>query len=158
MHWSDCANVQAYLRHCCSHTTKSGFPWSMTERVTNDLMRLTGACAIRAFTGRICHNYPKLTSCADPEWGQGVRAHPSLKNHTNIGFLSKTGLDPLKITKLPSQHSMLDHLRHASETPSNGVSLAGRWLPVYSRIWILLSPHQLKNIKQNVVNAGPPLT
>ena len=27
----------------------------------------------------------------------------------NIGFLKNTGLDPLKITKLPSQHSMLGH-------------------------------------------------
>ena len=40
-----------------------------------------------------------------------------LKNHKNIGFLSNTGRDPLKITKLPSQHSMLGHHRHASETP-----------------------------------------
>ena len=47
--------------------------------------------------------------------GQRVRTH--LKNHTNIGFPSNTGTDPLKITKLPSQHSMLGHHRHASETP-----------------------------------------
>ena len=39
-----------------------------------------------------------------------------LKNHKNIGFLSNTGPDPLKITKLPSQHSMLGHHQHASET------------------------------------------
>ena len=44
--------------------------------------------------------------------GQGVRITPE-----NIGFLSNTGPDPLKITKLPSQHSMLGHHRHASETP-----------------------------------------
>ena len=41
-------------------------------------------------------------SCADPEGGGGVT-------------LSNTGLDPQKITKLPSQHSMLGHHRHASE-------------------------------------------
>ena len=35
---------------------------------------------------------------------------PPLKNHKNIGFLSNTGPDPLKITKLPSQHSMLGNL------------------------------------------------
>ena len=29
-----------------------------------------------------------------------------LKNHKNIGFSSNTGPDPLKIAKLPSQHSM----------------------------------------------------
>ena len=40
-----------------------------------------------------------------------------LKNHKNIGFPSSTGPDPLKITKLPSQYSMLGHHRHASETP-----------------------------------------
>ena len=59
--------------------------------------------------------------------GQGVQT-PTLKNHKNIGFLSNTGLDPLKITKLPSKHSMLRYHRHASETPFNydGVSLAGQ--------------------------------
>ena len=40
--------------------------------------------------------------------GRGSGA-PTLENHKNIGFLSKTGLDPLKITKLPSQHSMQGH-------------------------------------------------
>ena len=50
---------------------------------------------------------PLSQTCADPEGGQGVRT--PLKNHKNIGFLSNTGLDPLKITKLPSQHSMLGH-------------------------------------------------
>ena len=40
-----------------------------------------------------------------------------LENHKNLGFLSNTDLAPLKITKLPSQHSRLGHHRHASETP-----------------------------------------
>ena len=56
--------------------------------------------------------------------GTGGLDPPPLKNHKYIGFLSNTGPDPLKITKLPSQHSMLGHHRHASETPFNGVSLA----------------------------------
>ena len=47
--------------------------------------------------------------------GQGIWA-PHLKNHKNIEFLSNIGLYPLKITKLPSQHSMLGQHRHASET------------------------------------------
>ena len=29
-----------------------------------------------------------------------------LENHKNKGFLSNAGPDPLKVTKLPSQHSM----------------------------------------------------
>ena len=62
-------------------------------------------------------------ACADPEGGQGVQI--PLENDKNIGFLSNTGPDPLKITKLPIQLSMLGHQRPTSETP-NGVSLAGR--------------------------------
>ena len=61
-------------------------------------------------------------TCADPEGGQGVRT--PLKNHKNIGFSSNTGPDLLKNRR--SQLSMLGHQRHASETPFNGVSLAGR--------------------------------
>ena len=34
-----------------------------------------------------------------------------LKNHKNIGFPSNIDPDPLKITKLPSQHSMVGHYR-----------------------------------------------
>ena len=86
-------------------------------------------------------------SCADPEGGQGDRT--PLENHTNIGFLSNTGLDPLKITKLPSQHSMVGHYRHAS------VLLAGRCWPTFSGISILSPSHQLKI---EVFSVGPPLT
>ena len=49
--------------------------------------------------------------------GGGSGSGPHLKNHKNIGFLSNTGPGPLKITKLPGQHSMLGHHRHASDTP-----------------------------------------
>ena len=57
-----------------------------------------------------------LRSCAYPERGGGGRGSGpppthththTLKNHKNIGFLSNTSPDPLKITKLPSQQ-MLD--------------------------------------------------
>ena len=47
--------------------------------------------------------------------GQGVLT--PLENYKNIGFLSNTGPDPLKITKLPIQHSMLGHHRPTSEMP-----------------------------------------
>ena len=50
--------------------------------------------------------------------GGGDRAsgpHP-LENYKNMGFLSNTGPDSLKITKLPSQNSMSGHNRPASET------------------------------------------
>ena len=57
-------------------------------------------------------------SCADPEGGmQGVRTTPAKSQKYILGFLSNAGLDHLKITKMLSQHSMLGHHRHASETP-----------------------------------------
>ena len=57
------------------------------------------------------------SSWADPEGGrQGVRP-PPLKNHKNIGFPTNNDPDPLKSTKLPSQHSMVGHYQHASKTP-----------------------------------------
>ena len=40
-----------------------------------------------------------------------------LENYKNIGFLSSTGPDPLKITKLPIQYSILGYYRPVSETP-----------------------------------------
>ena len=68
-------------------------------------------------------------TCADPEGGGtgGPDPPPPLKNHKNIGSLSNTGPDPLKITNLPSQHSMLGHHRHASKTPLKW-RFVGRWL------------------------------
>ena len=54
-------------------------------------------------------------SWGDPEGGQGVQT--PLKNHKNIGFPSNNDPDPLNITKLPSQHSMVGHYRRARETP-----------------------------------------
>ena len=52
-----------------------------------------------------------ITAWVDPEGDRGQGSGPPLKNHKNIGFLSNTCPDPLKITKLPSHH------RHASEMP-----------------------------------------
>ena len=49
------------------------------------------------------HLYSKDTSCADPEGMGRGSGPPSLKNHTNIGFLSNTGLDPLKNHKVTKQ-------------------------------------------------------
>ena len=75
-----------------------------------------------------------------------------LKNHKNIGFLSNTGPDPLKITKLHSQYSMLGHHRPANETPFKW-RFAGGPVMVLSK-WYLDS---LVNLKNNV-KAEPPQT
>ena len=60
-----------------------------------------------------------------------------LKNHKFIGFPSNTGQDPLKITKLPSQHSMVGHYWPASETPFQLRLLASRKI---ARFWWSLEP------------------
>ena len=52
-----------------------------------------------------------------------VRSHARIQRR---GFLINTGTDPLKFSKLPSQHSTLGHHQHASKTLFKGVSLAGR--------------------------------
>ena len=63
---------------------------------------------------------------------------PPLKNHLNIGFLNNyTCPNPLKITKLQSQHSMLGHHRHASETPLKWRFAGGTMMARCSGIWIL---------------------
>ena len=38
--------------------------------------------------------------------GGGGSGPPTMKNHKNIEFLSNTGPDALKTTKLPGQHSL----------------------------------------------------
>ena len=59
-----------------------------------------------------------VNACADPEGEGGTGdTDPPGKLKKNIGFFSNTCPDPLKITKLPSQHSMLGNHRPARETP-----------------------------------------
>ena len=73
-----------------------------------------------------------------------------LKIHKNIGFPSNIDLDPLKITKPPSQHSMVGHYWHASETPFQWPFAGGP-----SGISILSPSHQLKkNIPMSVFSEG----
>ena len=71
---------------------------------------------------------------------------PHPENHNIIGFSSDIGP-----AQLPSQHSMLGYHRYASETPFNGVSLAGWWWPAYSDTWIL-PPHQLKRKRKKTLS------
>ena len=68
---------------------------------------------------------------------------PPLKNHKNIGFLRNTGPDPLKITKLLSQHSMLARQRNAIDDPI---------LVVFGSSLSLIKK------QTNVLRVGPTLT
>ena len=75
---------------------------------------------------------------------RGSGPPPPLKNHKNKGFLSNTGPDPLKIEKLPSQHSMLGHHRPApiSETPFKWRFAGGRMVARFKCYWDSLSTHK----------------
>ena len=72
--------------------------------------------------------------------GTGVRV--PLKNHKLIGFPSNTGPDPLKTSKLPSQHSTVGHWHFAGS-------------PIIARFWWSLEPH---SPKKNLIRVEPPLT
>ena len=74
--------------------------------------------------------------------GGGGAGGGVLKNHKNIGFLSKTGPDPLKMTKLPSQHSMSGYHRHAGG-------------PMMTRLYDYLDPLIMK---KTLLKLDPPLT
>ena len=76
-----------------------------------------------------------------------VRSHARIqRGGRGSGPLSNTRSNPLKFSEQPSQHSTLGHHRHASETPLKGVSLAGRWWPAFSDIWILSPLKKKKNV------------
>ena len=51
---------------------------------------------------------------------------------------------------------MVGHNWHASETPFKGVSLAGRFGPAFSCIWILSPSLKILSVLQSWI--GPPLT
>ena len=74
----------------------------------------------------VCGKLLKAWADLEEVGGAGQGVWTPLKNHKSIGFLSNTGQDPLTLTKLPIQNSMLCHHQHASETHFNGVSLVGR--------------------------------
>ena len=81
------------------------------------------------------------------ERGQGSGPPPPLKNHKNIGFPSNLDLDPLKITKLPRQHSTVGHYRHASKTPFQWRFAGGPMMPIFRGISILSPSPQKKKKK-----------
>ena len=72
-----------------------------------------------------------IEPCADPEGGTRSPDPPPPGKLQNIGFLSNTGPDPLKITKLLIQLSMLGHHRPASETPFKWHSAGGPFMARY---------------------------
>ena len=95
------------------------------------------------FPGFVWGWYVCVGGRADP-YGRIKRGRdpdpPPLENYKNIGFLSNTGSNPLKIT-------MLGHHRPASETPL-------KW-PANSGIWILLPLIKLKkHNKKRCVKVG----
>ena len=67
---------------------------------------------------------------------------------------SNTGPDSLKIAKLPSQHSMEGHHRHANETPI----MAFRWCADNGPLIVVLGSSIPSSTKKKVVEVRPHLT
>ena len=81
---------------------------------------------------------------------------PPLKNHKNIGFLCNTGPDPLKNHKATKPAF---NVGPASARQRNAISMAGRRWPIYSSIWILYTPINLRKKKlYQIWTPCPPLT
>ena len=81
------------------------------------------------------------------------RVWTSLENYKNIGFLSNTGPEPLK------NHSYQSSVQ-CWVTILSGVSLAGRWWPTNSGIWIfplLITQQTKKNSKKKTLSKLDPL-
>ena len=101
--------------------------------------------------------------CGSRGGGGGDRGSgppPPLQNHKNIGFLSNIDPDPLKMAKLPSQHSMVGHYRHASETPLewrfDGVPIMSHFKWHFDPLSIPSSKKtKNKTKKKQKKNAGP---
>ena len=75
--------------------------------------------------------------------GQGSGHPPPPEKLQKYRIPSNIDLDSLKITKLPSQHSMLGHHRHASETPFNiPISTCKTWHRVFCQNNSLLASGQ----------------
>ena len=81
---------------------------------------------------------------------RGSRVRDPPEKSQNIEFPSNTGPDPLKFSKLPSQHSTLGHL--------NGISLAGQRWPALSDIYILSPLKKKKEKNRQSCRVGAPLT
>ena len=92
------------------HTKSYNLVWLcvLWSRYISDKYLLSDACHVRIQRG-----------------GGGDRGSgPPLKNHKNIGFPSNIYPDPLKITKLPSQHSMVGHWLTRQQ---NAITKVFRW-------------------------------
>ena len=116
--------MQAYLRLYCWHETKSCSSW------------------------RCPYDTYWLTSCADP---RGGGSGSTMETRRAIGFLSNTGPDLMKMSKLPSQHSMLGHHRPASETPFRWRFAGGPMKAHFQWYWIGSSQASSAKRKQNII-------
>ena len=80
--------------------------------------------------------------------GTGGTDPPSPEKSKNIVLSSNIGPDPLKITKLPNQHSMSGYHRHTSKTPFKWRFAGG---PMIAHLYLHLDPpfpHKLNKMSK----------
>ena len=100
----------------------------------------------QVFIRKILQNTPFIKHARIQREGGAGDSPPPLKSQK----YSVTGPDPLKITKVPSQHSMLSHHRHTSETPFKWHFADGPIMAAYSGIGIPPPPPPQKKKKSNL--------
>ena len=97
-------------------------------------------------------------SCADPEWGTGVRT-PPLIYHIAIGFLSNTGLYHLKSNKATKPTF---NVGPSSSSKRNAILMAFRFRAENDPLLVVFGPSLPSTInqkeKEHSVRVGPPLT
>ena len=73
------------------------------------------------------------------------RGRPAPEKSQNIGFRSKTGPDPLKIIKLPSQQLMLGHHPFERHFAGGPMMVCLKWY---------LDPPSPNKLKKNILKVG----
>ena len=92
-------------------------------------------------------NYSRISDMGGSRRGQG--SEPPWKVTKIYAFLAILVQIPWKITKLPSQHPILGHYRHASKTPYTYSGICLDHLP---------PPPPPQKKKKKIVKVGPSLT
>ena len=108
-----------YLSHRRATNTKASMCQCANSPEPSMLAYLKYGYSIMKIQTKIYISSPTLDICTYARiqrGGAGGPDTPTPEKSQKIGFLSNTDADPLKITKLPSQHSKSGHPRPTSET------------------------------------------
>ena len=96
----------------------------------------------------------RMNTWADPEGDRGSGPPPPRKSQ-KYSFIAIPGRIHWKSTRLPSQHSMLGHHRHTSETPH--IVVFGSSLLLLTKKNVVKVGHLLAKLSGSAHGTGSPL-